>query len=77
MLGSLLFDIRKMHKNVCRLISTFADDTKIGGHVDSEDVCRKVQRDIDQLKSWAKCVGMEHEPDKCKVMHFASTTTGW
>ena len=35
------------------MVSKFADDTKIGGRVNSEEGYLGLQRDLDQLGQWA------------------------
>ena len=49
------------------MIGKFADDTKIGGVVDSED-CQRIQQDVNWLETWAERWQMELNPDKCEVM---------
>ena len=55
-LGPLLFVIyiNDLDDNVVNWISKFADDTKIGGVVDSEEGFQSLQRDLDQLEKWAE-----------------------
>eukprot|EP00061_Rhincodon_typus_P011606 g36756.t1 len=73
-LGPLLFVIciNDLEENVAGLIGKFADDTKIGGVVDSEEDCQRIQRDINQLEAWQ----MEFNPDKCEVMRFGRSSIG-
>ena len=52
------------------MVSKFADDTKIGGIVDSEKSYLQLQRDLEQLGQWADEWQMEFNLDKRKVMHF-------
>ena len=72
MLGPLLFVIyiNDLDENIGGMFSKFADDTKIGGIVDSEESYLRLQRDLDQLGQWADEWQMEFNLDKCEVMHF-------
>ena len=54
-------------------ISKFADDTKYGRIIQSEDDRVKMQRDIDRLLEWADTWQMEFNSKKCKIMHFGRT----
>ena len=56
MLGRLLFGvyINDLEENVGGLISTFADDMKIGGVADSAGDCQRIQWDIDRWETWAQ-----------------------
>ena len=71
-LGSLLFVIyiNDLDENLVGMVSKFADDTKIGGIVDSEEGYLGLQWDLDQLGQWADEWQMEFNLDKCEVMHF-------
>ncbi|XP_059843914.1 P-selectin glycoprotein ligand 1 isoform X2 [Hypanus sabinus] len=77
-LGPLLFVIyiNDLDDNVVNWISKFADDTKIGGVVDSEEGFQSLQRDLDQLEKWAEKWQMEFNTDKCEVLHFGRTNQG-
>jgi len=74
-LGPLLFVIyiNDLDDNVVNWISKFADDTKIGGVVDSEEGFQSLQRDLDQLEKWAEKWQMEFNADKCEILHFGRT----
>ena len=71
-LGPLLFVIyiNDLDENVDGWISKFADDTKIGGVVDSVEGWQRIQRDIDQLQILAEKWQMEFNPGKFEVLHF-------
>ena len=73
-LGPLLFVIyiNDLNENLAGMVSKFADDTKIGGTVDSEEGYLGMQRDLDQLGQWADEWQMEFNLDKCEVMYFGS-----
>ena len=51
-------------------VGKFADDTKVGGVVDSLEGCQKLQRDIDRMQDWAEKWQMDFNSDKCVVVHF-------
>ena len=78
MLGPLLFVIyiNDLNENIGGMVSKFADDTKIGGIVDSEEGYLGLQRDLDQLGRWADEWQMEFNLDKCEVMHFGRLSQG-
>ena len=46
------------------MVNKFADHTKIGGIVDSEEGYLGLQRDLDQLDQWADEWQMEFNLDK-------------
>ena len=51
-------------------ISKFADDTKVGHRVDSEQDKEAFQTTIDNLANWATVWGMQYNVDKCHVLHI-------
>ena len=51
-------------------LHTFADDTKLGGVVDTPDGCNAIQRDLDRLEEWANRNLVKFDKGKCKVLHL-------
>jgi ribonuclease P/MRP protein subunit RPP40 len=73
-LGPLLFviftnDIDEAVTLVC-IIKKFADDTKIGQRIVTEQDKKDMQQALDNLSRWAERWGMEFNLLKCKVMHL-------
>eukprot|EP00061_Rhincodon_typus_P014892 g42258.t1 len=58
--------IDELDVNIGGMISKFADDTKIGGVVDSEEAYLRVQWDLDQMGHWAKEWQTKFNLDKCE-----------
>ncbi|MDJ0596593.1 MAG: reverse transcriptase family protein [Pleurocapsa sp. MO_226.B13] len=69
-LGPLLFVIyiNDLDTSIQSSLSKFADDTKIGSVIESEDDVNKLQRDLNKLCEWTEKWQMRFNTDKCKVL---------
>ena len=56
--------------NLASILSKFADDTKVGCEVNSEEDRLLLQDDIDCLMIWAEEWQLEFNASKCKVLHL-------
>ena len=54
----------------------FADDTKLGQEMRTQEDKEKLQRALDKLVEWAETWGMEFNVAKCKVMHVGPRNPG-
>jgi hypothetical protein len=75
LLGPPLFSvyINDLDEEIRQLISLllkFADDTKVGQIIRSQQDCMRLQECLDRLMAWAARWGMAFNTKKCKVMHI-------
>ncbi len=78
-LGPILFlvfinDLDSVVEEV-EIVRKFADDTKMGQTVGSQEEKDKLQQAIDRLMEWATRWGMVFNVSKCKVMHLGHNNT--
>src|ERR1043165_6777004 len=65
--------IRKWNSVIVSKISKFADDTKMGRWVDTEEEADVLRRDIEGLHRWAEEWQMMFNTEKCSVAHMGKT----
>ncbi|PKU45557.1 rna-directed dna polymerase from mobile element jockey-like [Limosa lapponica baueri] len=70
-LGPTQFDIfiNDLNNSMESSLTKFADDTKLGGEVDTSEGRAILQTDLDRLEDWESKNCMKFNKEKCKVLH--------
>ena len=63
--------------SMINILSKFADDTKLGHVVVTEDDRKTVQSALDNLCAWSARWNMNFNTDKCKIMHLGRNNPGF
>ena len=78
-LGPILFIIyiNDIDVGLNNFISKFADDTKIGNAVITEDDKRKLQQDLNKIAEWSSNWQMPFNVNKCQILHIGNRNKGY
>uniref|UniRef100_A0A8C3F5V5 Reverse transcriptase domain-containing protein n=1 Tax=Chrysemys picta bellii TaxID=8478 RepID=A0A8C3F5V5_CHRPI len=78
-LGPILFNlfITDLGTDCKSGLIKFADDTKVGGVVNSEEDRDILQGDLNELVNWSIRNRMKFNSEKCKVMHLGMTNNNF
>jgi len=76
-LGPILFIIyiNDLDVNVISKLAKFADDSKLGKCLSSQDDVETLRRDLTNLENWSNKWQMKFNEDKCTVMHLGRNNT--